>query len=274
MINPDGDRRPGPGGSRRGPSVAAIGALLLLGYALPGPRVRAGAPPRTRPRERVGRIIFKGRISGRHKAFLLQQVLHSREGGPLDRRRLDADLVRINNTGRFKALKLELVNPQPLPGGMLRYDILITAHETDMVVEVHFPGARRLEPEDDLMIGRLVWKGPLDYKVEPAEGGSRTVKLHMLRSRVGRPYSRTNALLDEAELLDYYHREGFLYAAVRHTTEPALAGGLILSFHIWEGPKGSMKAVHLIGNDKSDPKFADSALRGLMRHTKLQGFFW
>jgi outer membrane protein insertion porin family len=308
-------------------ALTAAALMAVPAFALARPA--AAEEPISGP-ARVKSIEVRGKISDQGRAELLQRIITTRENAPYSDRQLDADIKSINNTGRFRSAVARVTRAGAAADGVSLVDVIIEVDEAEIIREVRFAGAKRLDPAEDLLKGRPKWLDPQDYRMVPGQGrrfpvprmagipgpdGSGKTDADepevetgpvaaswtrdagtIIRSYAGRPYSRSDAVLDAAEIAEWYRSKYFLLAAVTSEAAPAGEGAVTLTFHVWEGPKCIVRRVQ-IDTDASpvesaeksdsgakiagrspagaaDPDLAEGKLVNLMSNVRPGLYFW
>jgi len=213
-------------------STAAVTAPVLAPESstapIPSPSGSvAPAEPKTDSPAVVQEIQFVGNTINKSRA--LSKKIKTRKGKTLDRKKLQADVKILFETGDFD----------------------------DVTVDVAYLGTQDDEKREEV---RLTFSGVersivkrIDYK------GNRKVRTgsfsDKLQSKEAEPFDRYKAALDERSIVDYYRNEGYAGAKVEHyTSVDPRKKELILTFFIIEGERVMVKSIEIEGESQFKEK--------------------
>ncbi len=175
----------------------------------------------------VSEITFEG--NSLNKSGTLAKKIKTRKGQPLDRKKIQADIKILFETGDFDDVSVD-VTALGRKDGKKRELTRITFRVLERAI-----------------IKRIDYKGNRKIRSSSFE--------EKVQSKEGEPFDRYKASLDERAILEYYRDEGYAKAQVEHyTTLDPKKKQILLTFFIIENERVMVKEIQISGTHRFSEK--------------------
>jgi len=217
--------------------LAALLATVALAGPLAAPRARAQAAEDARVAD--GQVVAAIEVTGlvRVDRTSVRSKIYTQIGRPLNRARLSEDVKRIYRMGFFEQVE---VGEHPHADGGIALTFHVTERPT--VAKIVYDVSGDSVDLDDI-------KGVVDV--------------------------RRFSVLDETKLQqnldkikELFVDEGHFLATARYTLAPAKNNTVVVTFHVAEGEKVAVRAIHIVGNKA----LSEDEIKGVLA-TREGGYF-
>lgn len=193
------------------------------------PTVSASAVMESEIQSLVNDIQFMGNSLNKSKA--LERKLKTKRNQLLDRKKVQADIKILFETGFFDDVTAEITHLDKKDSkGRKLSRVVFSVSERANIKRIDYKGNRKVKSSS------------FEEKVQ---------------SKEGEPFDRYKASLDERTILEYYRDEGYAKARVEHyTTLDTKKKQLLLTFFIIEGERVMVKSIHIRGTKQFTEKKA------------------
>ncbi|MCG3203882.1 MAG: Outer membrane protein assembly factor BamA [Elusimicrobia bacterium] len=175
----------------------------------------------------ISEIVFEG--NNINKSGTLSKKIKSRKNQVVDRKKLQADIKILFETGDFEDVSVDIVSLEKMDSKKRPLSRIIFK-----VIE---------RP----MIKRIDYKGNQKIRATAFED--------KVQSKENEPFDRYKASLDERSILEHYRNEGYANAKVEHyTTLDPKKKQILLTFFIIEGDRVTVKSVTIKGAQRFSEK--------------------